>query len=210
MQSILDLTGEDAEPADKTTVCFAGMVTSVSTKSTKNGDRMAFFRLEDRMDEIECIVFPGQFGNLSHLLRPDVGVIVWGSLSVREDEKPKVIVNRMEALVENRHFNEQTEQSVRAQQTQKAPRAAEERHTASTQSANISKPRRLFLRVSSQKGKDYFKALNLVELFDGDFPVFFFFADEKRYETEPHGFALSDYLLKQLTDLLGAENVILK
>ena len=75
---------------------------------------------------------------------------------------------------------------------------------------NAPKPRRLFLRVSSQKGADYFKALNLVELFDGEFPVFFFFADEKRYETEPHGFALSKYLLSELTSLLGEENVILK
>lgn len=209
-QSIADFTGEDAAPADKTAVCFAGMVTSVSQKSTKNGEHMAFFSLEDRLDEIECIVFPRQMNGLSHLLRPDVGVMVWGSLSVREDEKPKVIVNRMEALVENRNFNEQISSSKRMQQAQDEARAASAPSAATAQAGKEAKPRRLFLRVSSRQGRDYWKALNLVELFDGDFPVFFFFADEKQYETEPHGFALSSYLLTQLTDLLGAENVILK
>ena len=52
--------------------------------------------------------------------------------------------------------------------------------------------------------------LNLLEIFDGTFPTFFFFADEKRYETEAHGLAISEYVVNQLKALLGEENVILK
>jgi hypothetical protein len=66
------------------------------------------------------------------------------------------------------------------------------------------------LRVPDCRGALYHKVLNLVELFDGTFPVFFYFADERRYEVEPHGVALSDYVMGQLRALLGDENVILK
>jgi hypothetical protein len=80
---------------------------------------------------------------------------------------------------------------------------------AASTSASIA-PKRLFLRVPSAKCDAYFKTLNLAELFDGSFPAFFYFADEKRYETAPIGVALSEYVLEQFRGLLGKENVILK
>jgi hypothetical protein len=66
------------------------------------------------------------------------------------------------------------------------------------------------LRVPGAHDRLYFKALNLLEIFDGSFPTFFYFADEKRYETVPHPTAMSEYVLRQLRELLGEENVILK
>jgi DNA polymerase-3 subunit alpha len=74
----------------------------------------------------------------------------------------------------------------------------------------VGQAKRLFLRVPDARGRAYQKAKNLLEIFDGEFPTFFFYADEKRYETVPVGIAISDYVLRQLRDLLGNENVILK
>ena len=205
-KSISDYVGADADPADKERVSFAGMITSVTTKTTKNGERMAFFTLEDRFAEIECLAFARQYAAASYLIQPDTGVYVSGTLSLREDEAPKLLLNNIEALIENKRFNES---DVKPQKPEKATTGAQ-KATVKQESAPATPPKRLFLRVPSANDRTYFKALNLCELFEGDFPAFFYFADEKRYEREPLGVALSDYVLHQLKGILGEENAILK
>ena len=75
---------------------------------------------------------------------------------------------------------------------------------------SASKPRRLFLRVPSAEHPMAKKAQNLVSLFEGDFPVFFYDAQTTKYSTESVGIFLSDYVIRELRTLLGDENVILK
>ena len=72
------------------------------------------------------------------------------------------------------------------------------------------RPKRLFLRVPDQECEQYRKAENLTQIFEGGFPVVFYDSSTKQYDFEHPGIALSDYLLAQFRDLLGAENVILK
>ena len=204
---IADYVGDESDPADKARVSVAGIVTSVTLKNTKNGDRMAFFTIEDRMAEIECIAFARQYGEYAHLIHSDSGVFVSGTVSVREDEPPKILVNTIEGLVENARFRPE-EHGTRAQkdsvaQTKKTEPKAEKPMSAPT-------PRRLFLRVPDEHDPLYFKALNLAELFEGEFPVYFFFAKDKRYDTVPHGVAVSEYVLREFRALLGEENVILQ
>ena len=217
-QPISELVGEDSDPVEKQYAVVAGMITSVTVKNTKNGDRMAFFTLEDRLAEIECVVFARQFSELQHMIRADVGVAVSGTVSLREDEPAKILVNRMELLVENNRFrpedvkpmspSRQTRvQAATAVRTQNDPSPA---RTAQAAQPSVGQAKRLFLRVPDARGRAYQKAKNLLEIFDGEFPTFFFYADEKRYETVPVGIAISDYVLRQLRDLLGNENVILK
>jgi DNA polymerase-3 subunit alpha len=204
-QSISDFVGEDASPEERAYVKIAGMITSVTPKATKNGDRMAFFMVEDRLGEIECVAFARQFSEMSHLIRQDVGVYVCGNLSLREDEPPKLLLHRMETLVENSKFRREDFKKNETAQKREAPIKK-----APTEARAAEAPKRLFLRVPDAKGREYLKAYNLAELFEGDFPAFFYFADEKRYETTPIGVYLSDYVLAQLRALLGDENVILK
>ena len=208
---IADYVADESGPVDKARVSFAGIVTSVTTKTTKNGDRMAFFTIEDRAAEIECIAFARQYGEYAHLIHTDSGVFVSGTISLREDEPPKLLVNRIEGLVENARFRPEAVKKERETPRESAPRVKKTTmETPVPASRSSEPPKRLFLRVPDAKSIPYCKALNLVELFDGTFPVYFFFADEKRYETTPHGMSLSDYVLEELRTLLGAENVILK
>jgi len=206
--SIAELVGDDCEPVDKSLCSLAGIVTSVTLKNTKNGDRMAFFTLEDRMAEIECIAFARQYKENSHLIHTDSALFVSGTVSVREDEPPKLLVNRIEALVEDRRFRpeEHANKKVGASTASLQPARTEPPKDQREQAS----PKRLFLRVPAQKSREFCHALNLLEIFDGAFPAYFYFADEKRYETEAHGVALSDYVLGELRALLGNENVILK
>ena len=176
---------------------------------------MAFFTVEDRVAEIECVAFARQYSENAHLIHTDAGVFVSGSISVREDEPPKLLVNRIEPLIENGRFDPSAFQTVKEEEKrERKPQASAQKTNngvAKAASASApSAPKRLFLRVPSAKSDVYFKALNLAELFDGSFPSFFYFADEKRYETAPIGVAISTYVLEQFKGLLGEENVILK
>lgn len=211
---ISELVGEDMAPVEKQYVNLAGMITSVTVKNTKNGDRMAFFTLEDRLGEIECVVFARQFSELQHLIRTDVGVTVGGNVSLREDEPPKILVHRMEELVENNRFRPELVKPAAKPHTAQTGASSAPRAAASEQKPVQEKtaptPKRLFLRVPDRIGRQYTKAKNLLEIFEGDFPAFFYYADEKKYETVPVGVSLSPYVLGELRALLGEENVILK
>ena len=197
---ISDLVSEDADVPDRTRASVAGMITSVSVKNTKNGERMAFFTLEDQYAEIECVAFAKVFGEVGHLVRADNAVFVTGNISCREDEAPKLLVNHMEELIENANYTEPT--NVASPETEeKAPRSETPAQTA---------PRRLFLRVPDLSCDLYSKAKNLTEIFDGSFPVVFYDASTKQYHFDHAGVMLSDYLIASLRELLGGENVILK
>ncbi|MBQ7335570.1 MAG: DNA polymerase III subunit alpha [Clostridia bacterium] len=232
---IADYVGEEADPVDRTYVSFAGMITALTVKNTKKGDRMAFFTLEDRAAEIECIAFSKQYSENAHLIRTDSGVYVCGNLSLREDEPPKLILQRMEPLVENGQFrpealgNDLKKQKNHTDSAEEnaVPRPLEGgtptpqatgQNTVKTQpvvqkTGEITIPRearRLFLRVPDNRGRLFQKAWNLTSIFEGTFPTFFYYADEKRYEINPVGISLSPYVLRELCTLLGEENVILK
>ena len=60
------------------------------------------------------------------------------------------------------------------------------------------------------QGTPYRKALNLAEIFDEGLtvPLVFYDNSAKSYVPHPKGIALSPFVMQQLIDLLGKENVI--
>ena len=205
-QPLSELICEEADLADKQRACVAGIIGSVSLKTTRNGDRMAFFSIEDRFAEIECIAFSRVFAENAHLIHTDSAVWINGTISLREDEMPKILINHIEPLIEDSKF---VEAAAREGENEKA--RTKQPATAVDQSAPApASAKRLFLRVPSKKTEQFLKALNLCEIFDGDFPVFFYDAAEAKYDTTPIGVALTPYVVNELRKLLGNENVILK
>ncbi len=98
---------EDDAPTlpDKTRVTVAGIITTVTQKTTKKDERMAFFTVEDAGGTIECLAFPKVFEHDREIIVADNAVFVEGNLSVREDEAPKILVSTMGLLVDNEHFS---------------------------------------------------------------------------------------------------------
>ena len=99
-QRISDIIGND-EIVDRQSVRLAGMITSVTFKTTKRNDRMAFITLEDKYGEIECIFFANQLERHADIVTEDNAVYIEGNISLREEEEPKLIVNRAMLLNEN-------------------------------------------------------------------------------------------------------------
>ena len=55
---------------------------------------MAFITLEDKYGEIECIFFANQLQKHLIVINEDNAIYVEGNISLREDEAPKLIVNK--------------------------------------------------------------------------------------------------------------------
>lgn len=67
---------------------------------------------------------------------------------------------------------------------------------------------RLFLRVPDLESQKCKKCLNLIEIFRGVIPVTIYDSSSSTYRTQEHGMAVSPFLLDELREILGEENVV--
>lgn len=193
--------------SERDRVTVLGIVTAVSVKNTRNDERMAFLSLEDQYGEIECILFPKVYEKVSYLVRIDSAVVVTGTVSRKDEDGIKILVNNVVELQDDATFRGVEPKPTPAKEPQKAaePKRAEQ------QSAQ---PKTIFLRVPSMSDRIAKKAINIVELFEANPPapsvqVRFYDAESGGYSTHPTRMDLSTMAVEELRALLGAENVVL-
>ena len=83
------------EIKDGQMVKYAGIITKIKKKYTKNNKRMAFLTVEDLYGPTEIILFESAYQNCANVLMEDNIVLVNGRLSVREDEETKIVANQI-------------------------------------------------------------------------------------------------------------------
>ena len=114
--------GKESIYKDGQIVKYAGIITSIKKKYTKNNTIMAFVTIEDLYGQAECIVFEKCYLEAQDKLMEENIVLVTGRLSIREEEAPTIIVSSIENLTERkekvleldiRGINEDTKQRLR-------------------------------------------------------------------------------------------------
>ena len=90
------------EYKDGQIVKYAGIITSIKKKYTKNNTLMAFVTIEDLYGQAEIIVFENTYTKASSCLIEENIVLVTGRLSIREDEEPKIVAMNIENLTEKK------------------------------------------------------------------------------------------------------------
>jgi DNA polymerase-3 subunit alpha len=75
---------EDPKPGMK--LILPVLAAEVRTVLTKNGDRMAFIRYEDKTDSIEAVIFPKLFKEHTELISSGVCMLIKGTISNRNGE----------------------------------------------------------------------------------------------------------------------------
>ena len=177
--------------ADKMRVTVAGCVTKRTNKRTKNDDQMAFVMLEDKSSSIEVLVFPKTLEKYGHLLGVESVVSITGTLSVREDEDVKLLADRVSFILSN-------------SEVKKAP-------PAPPITEQVKAPQALYLRVSSESSDEYNRARAICEIFDGGLPTVFYVTDEGKYLREKSvRISPTDFVIGELREVLGEENVVFK
>lgn len=83
-------------------VKYAGIITSVKKKYTKNNTIMAFVTVEDLYGTVEIIVFENCYQEASKYLVEESIVMVEGRLSIREDDEPKIVARSIKIFGDNK------------------------------------------------------------------------------------------------------------
>ena len=99
----------DSGYKDKSAVKIAGIITAKKTKVTKNGSTMAYITLEDRLAEIEVVVFAKQYSAYYSELYVDNAVCIQGNISAEEGEEPRILLSGAEKLIPNASYVEQSD-----------------------------------------------------------------------------------------------------
>jgi len=89
---------EDWEKYDRTPIALSGMIIETRMNTTKSNKLMCFITLEDLYGTIECLVFPRVYERVSRMIQNDAAVTLTGTLSLREDEEPKLLVDNIQPL----------------------------------------------------------------------------------------------------------------
>lgn len=190
-------------------VDMGGILTEVKGKATKKGAYMGFITLEDLTGQIECLVFPKVYERYQGMMAVDDLVVLHGRLSIREEEAPKLLVEKLIPL-EAWHPEESAPAATMGQSTAR-PVPPPKRHTSEAPKltdaqAAAKAPRKLYLRLNRPQMD---AASSVLSLYPGSVPVYLHLPAEKMTLLAPKtGWCdASDGCLNRLNALLGAENV---
>lgn len=190
-------------------VDMGGILTEVKGKATKKGAYMGFITLEDLTGQIECLVFPKVYERYQGMMAVDDLVVLHGRLSIREEEAPKLLVEKLIPL-EAWHPEESAPAAPMGPSTAR-PVPPPKRHTSEAPKltdaqAAAKAPRKLYLRLNRPQMD---AASSTLSLYPGSVPVYLHLPAEKMTLLAPKtGWCdASDGCLNRLNALLGAENV---
>jgi DNA polymerase III subunit alpha len=202
---------------DGKSVTIGGATLDIREITTKNGQKMAFVKVEDQTGETELILFPNAYQQTVGLWERDRIVLVRGKVSAKDrdgnltDEVKILVDDAREITAEQATVYQATgkkrktpvpKKVVAAQATQKA--------AATTTAATAPKQERVYIRL--QDSKDQQLLISLKEAIDastGETDVVLVLgpAASKQVIKLPGGIVADESMLGTLRGLVGIENI---
>ena len=192
---------------DQKMVRMGGIIASKRMKASRSGNMMAFVQLEDMYGVTEVLVFPKVYERVASLLVQDTPVLMTGRLSIREEEEPKLLLERVAPLKDMDDLDLNATERTQNPALSKDGEALRE-PISSFERRNKGAPRKLYLKLTSEQREGVLRVLSETP---GTIRVMLYMADEqKTYQAPPEYWVGEDYDFGALANLLGADNVILK
>ncbi len=162
------------------------IVSKIKKKVTKRDDIMAFCEIEDLFGSVEMIVFPKILEDTTQLLFVGSVIFTEGRISVKDDELkfiPDKISKAPDSVLNVPEQNRQKKKKIG-----------------------------IFIRIDGNDSRKMNKAKNLISIFNGNIPVYFYDVNNKKYEflgteylTEPN-----EPMIEELRRIFGNENIVLQ
>lgn len=183
---ISELVGENAHAYDEQNVTLVCTVVRTKTINTKAGGMMAFITVEDLSGSMEVLAFPKVLLAASEAVHDNAVVVIKGRVSYKEDEPSKLIADSIVDV--ERYEPDKIKTDIK-----------------STKNG-------LWLKLSSVRSESFEETKNLLQIFEGNFPVYMYFEDTKQRMLAPKSLwcTQSDLLVSELERVLGAGNVKVK
>ncbi len=177
---IFDLIDSDGYE-DNAKVAVLGIITSVKKKVTRSNSEMAFVTVEDTTGNIESLLFPKTVSDSRKLLTVGNIVLLRGRLSLREDKEPSIVCESITPCPQDIPEQEKARSKVK---------------------------HGLFLRLDSEGTCAQQRVCNLLGIFEGNTPVYFYYNDKKKYSPQMFSVDVNEPLIGELKRILGSENVV--
>lgn len=183
---ISELVGENAHAYDEQNVTLVCTAVRTKTINTKAGGMMAFITVEDLSGSMEVLAFPKVLLAASEAVHDNAVVVIKGRVSYKEDEPSKLIADSIVDV--ERYEPDKIKTDIK-----------------STKNG-------LWLKLSSMRSESFEETKNLLQIFEGNFPVYMYFEDTKQRMLAPKSLwcTQSDLLVSELERVLGAGNVKVK
>ena len=164
-------------------VTVAGVIDSHKTRTTRNNSLMAYIRLEDAAGSMELIAFQKVLDISGGYIRDNAPVVVKGRISVRDEKEPQLIVETLRPLTD---MEISLEEDKDKQEKQKA----------------------LWIRLPSRDDPRLEKIEHILVMFEGEERMIICFNNDKRRLGARC--LIHDSLIRELKEMLGEENVVVK
>ena len=210
LESLAEEAPDHGMSWDQKTVRMGGIIAEKKLKAARSGNMMAFVQLEDMYGITEVLVFPKVYERVSGLLEQDAPVVMAGKLSVREDESPKLLLDRVAPLDQLDAF--EAAPRGRRGDDYGAPPPESYDSTPPPDSGYGRRPvrgnRKLYLKLTAETRSE---ALRILAETPGSICVMLYMADEKKTYQAPREYWVDEgYDFGALANLIGADNVVLK
>ena len=189
-----------------------GTITDVREISTKNGQRMAFVKIEDLFGEIELLLFPSSYQQTAGLWNRDTVVLIRGKVNSKDREGN--IGDEAKILVEDaREVTE--EQAVAYTATGKKKRSPKPVKKLAQESVEYKndKPLKLYVRLQDINDQDILLRLKqTIDNYSGTTDVILVLGKDssKQAIKLPGGIDHQGEAYEELQNLIGADNLALK
>lgn len=208
-------------------VTVGGAITDAREITTKNGQKMAFVKLEDKTGEIELILFPNSYQQTTGLWERDRVILARGKISAKDregnlGEEVKIMVDDAREIT--------SEQATSYQLTGKKMKISAGRRSAAATVSGVRRsgfsngpgsatagspgvplaPERIYIRLSDSQNQDLL--LSLKQMLDdakGQTEVVLVLgaAEKKQIIKLPGGITKEPEVLESLRGLVGADNI---
>ncbi|MBR1778990.1 MAG: DNA polymerase III subunit alpha [Clostridia bacterium] len=169
------------------------IISTVDIKITKSNATMAFVEIEDITGSFEIVVFPKIMLQYSSLLQEGAAAVFTLRVSSAYDNEIKLICEKISSL-----------------QEEDSPTDA--RKTPDKPDSRLSVRHGLYIKLKNQQSEAYRQVENLISIFEGTEPVYFFFSDEQKLILAPQSLwvNLNSVMISELKRKVGDENVVVK
>ena len=168
---------------DNCKVRIYGIISKLEKRTTKNNSTMCFVTVEDMTASIECIIFSRQYAErVQHLQMGNI-ILINGRLSMREDKDATIVCETIEPNPKNILKDDLKPEKK--------------------------KRKGIFVRLDSRNCEQTGKINTLAEIFDGTFPLYAYYIDEKKYELISN-VNYNEPMINELRFIIGEENVVVR
>jgi len=181
---LADFAGEGGNETfrDNQQVTLAGVISAARTKTTKNNSLMSYITLEDGTGSMELLAFQRALDTGGGYVRENMAVIITGKISARDEKEPQLVVDTIRPLTDLDPMEGEAPQ----------PQAE----------------RKLYVRLKSEDDPACERIKLILVMFPGNEQMVLYFEDTKKRRGARC--VIHDALVKELREMLGDENVVVK